>query len=346
MTNSTIEPNSTRVHVPDDRFDWLVDLHKPKSVVQPFLEVVDIAGLVKGAAEGAGLGNAFLSHIKAVDGIMHVMRAFDDPDVIHVEDRVDPVGDIEIITSELRVKDLEFMTAHRDKMKKEAQRANNPQLAKEHKQELDTVEKVSACLEEGKDVRNNLDNWNQNDVIYLNKYQLLTAKPVLYLINLTVKDFKRKKNKWLPKIHAWVQEHGGGTMIPFSGAFESELQGVPDDEKAQYQKDQEMNTVLPKIIKTGFAMVNLIYFFTAGPDEVKAWCIRRGYSAPKAAGTIHTDFERGFICAEVMSFADLKELGNESEVKAKGKYRQEGKTYVVADGDVIFFKFNVTAKGK
>jgi len=342
----TIEPNATRVHVPDERFDWLVDHHKPKSVVQPFLEVVDIAGLVKGAAEGQGLGNAFLSHIKAVDGIMHVMRAFDDPDVIHVEDRVDPVGDIEIITSELRVKDLEFMTAHRDKMKRDAQRANNPQLRKEHETELDCVERIIACLEEGKDVRNNLDNWNTTDVVYLNTYQLLTAKPVLYVINLTVKDFKRKKNKWLPKVHAWVQEHGGGTMIPFSGAFESDLQGVPDDEKEQYQKDQEMTTVLPKIIKTAFSIVNLMYFFTAGPDEVKAWCIRKGYKAPQAAGAIHTDFERGFICAEVMNFDDLKELGSEMEVKAKGKYAQQGKTYVVADGDIIFFKFNVTTKGK
>jgi obg-like ATPase 1 len=343
----TIDPNSTRVHVPDERFDWLVDHHKPKSVVQPFLEIVDIAGLVKGASAGAGLGNAFLSHIKAVDGILHVMRAFDDPDVIHVEDRVDPVADIEIITSELRVKDLEFMNNHRDKMSKDAQRAaQNPQMAKAHKTEMECVNKVIAWLEEGKEVRNGMDQWTTSDVDFLNSYQLLTAKPVIYLINLTKKDFQRKKNKWLVKIHEWVQAHGGGTIIPFSGAFESELQDTPDDEKAQFQKDQEMTTVLPKIVKTAFSTIHLIYFFTAGPDEVKAWCIRKGYKAPQAAGAIHTDFERGFICAEVMAFDTLKELGNESEVKAKGKYRQEGKTYVVNDGDVIFFKFNVTAKKK
>ena len=343
----TIDPNSTRVHVPDERFDWLVDHHKPKSVVQPFLEIVDIAGLVKGASTGAGLGNAFLSHIKAVDGILHVMRAFDDPDVIHVEDRVDPVGDIDIITSELRIKDLEFMNAHLTKMKKDGQRAaQNPQMAKAHKTELECVEKVIAWLEDGKEIRNGMEQWSTTDVDFLNTYQLLTAKPVIYLVNLTEKDYARKKNKWLAKIHAWVMEHGGGTIIPFSGAFECELQDVPEDEKAQFQKDKEMTTILPKIIKTAFSTIHLIYFFTAGPDEVKAWCIRKGFKAPQAAGAIHTDFERGFICAEVMAFETLKELGSEQEVKAKGKYKQEGKTYLVNDGDVIFFKFNVTAKGK
>ena len=325
----TIDPNSTRVHVPDDRFDWLVEHHKPKSVVQPFLEIVDIAGLVKGASGGAGLGNAFLSHIKAVDGILHVMRAFDDADVIHVEDRVDPVDDIEIITSELRIKDLEFMNNHLAKMNKDAQRAaQNPQMAKAHKAEMETVKKVIAWLEEGKEVRNGMDQWSASDVDFLNSYQLLTAKPVIYLINLTKKDFARKKNKWLVKIHEWVKAHGGGTIIPFSGAFESELQDTPEDEKAQFQKDCEMQTVLPKIVKTAFSTIHLIYFFTAGSDEVKAWCIRKGFKAPQAAGAIHTDFERGFICAETMSFADLKELGSESECKAKGKYKQEGKTYV------------------
>ena len=182
---SRADPNSTRVHVPDDRFDWLVDLHKPKSVVHPFLEIVDIAGLVKGAAEGAGLGNAFLSHIKAVDGIAHVMRAFDDADVIHVEDRIDPVGDIEIITQELRIKDLEYMAANRERLKREAQRANNPLAAKEHKQESDCVDKVIAWLESGKEIRNGMDTWTTTDVMYLNKYMLLTAKPVIYLINLS-----------------------------------------------------------------------------------------------------------------------------------------------------------------
>mmetsp|Transcript_1889 Transcript_1889/g.2084 ORF Transcript_1889/g.2084 Transcript_1889/m.2084 type:complete len:400 (-) Transcript_1889:244-1443(-) len=343
----TIEPNSTRVNIPDDRFDWLVEQNKPKSIVHPYLEVVDIAGLVKGAADGAGLGNAFLSHIKAVDGVIHVMRAFEDPDVIHVEDRVDPVEDIEIITQELRVKDLEFMNDQLARVEKDTKSSKSPLEKKQKEEELASCKKIVQWLEDGNEVRNGMDHWTTKDVEYLNQYSLITSKPAMYLINLSEKDFKRKKNKWLVKIHQWVQAHGGGVMIPFSGAFEQTLLDLPDDEAREaYQKEQEMTTVLPKIIKTAYAMVHLIYFFTAGPDEVKGWCIRRGYSAPKAAGTIHTDFERGFICAEVMAFDDLKELGTEGAVKAAGKYRQEGKTYEVKDGDVIFFKFNVTSKGK
>lgn len=342
----TIDPNSTRVNVPDDRFDWLVAQNKPKSIVHPYLEVVDIAGLVKGASTGEGLGNAFLSHIKAVDGIIHVMRAFDDPDVIHVEDRVDPIDDIEIISTELRIKDLEFMTNKTQALKKDAPRANTPVAKKELEEELATCEKVVNFLEAGNEVRNGMDQWTTKDVYYINQYMLITAKPVMYLINLTVKDFQRKKNKWLVKIHEWVTAHGGGVMIPFSGAVEQELLDMPDDEVEKYCEEQKMASVLPKVIKTAFSMVHLIYFFTSGPDEVKGWCIRKGFKAPQAAGTIHGDFERGFICAEVMAFNDLKELGNENAVKAAGKYRQEGKMYEVQDGDVIFFKFNVTSKGK
>ena len=332
--------------MPDARFDWLVEQNKPKSVVAPYLEIVDIAGLVKGASTGAGLGNSFLSHIKAVDGIAHVMRCFEDADVIHVEDRVDPVDDIEIITSELRAKDLEFMSALKEKTEKEVTRAANAMAAKEQKQELETICKVVDWLESGKEVRHGMEQWTSNDVMYLNKYQLLTAKPVIYLVNLSRKDFERKKNKFLVKIHEWVQAHGGGTIIPFSAEVESELQHVAEEDKAQWCKDQGVQTMLPKIITTAFSAVHLIYFFTAGPDEVKAWCIRKGYKAPQAAGAIHTDFERGFICAEVMAFDDLKELGSEQAVKTAGKYRQEGKTYTVQDADVIFFKFNVSGAAK
>ena len=343
----TIEPNVGIVSVPDDRLEIIQSFIATQKVIPAVVEIVDIAGLVKGAAEGAGLGNAFLSHIKAVDGIIHVMRAFDDPDVIHVEDRVDPVDDIEIITSELRNKDLEFMNMTKGKLDKDKQKAaQNPQMAKAHATETACVEKVIKWLEDGKEVRNGMDEWSTTDIDFLNKYQLLTAKPVIYVVNLTKKDYARKANKWLKKIHEWVMGHGGGVIIPFSGAFEAELQDVPEEGKAEYEKEQGMTSVLPKIIKTGFSTIHLIYFFTAGPDEVKAWCIRKGFKAPQAAGAIHTDFERGFICAEVMGFDTLKELGTEAEVKAKGKYRQEGKTYTVEDGDIIFFKFNVTAAKK
>ncbi|KAL3696669.1 hypothetical protein R1sor_010745 [Riccia sorocarpa] len=267
-------------------------------------------------------------------------RAFDDPDVIHVEDTVDPIRDLEVITNELRLKDLEFMARKVEDLEKALKRSN----AKELKVEMECCVKVQDWLKEGKDVR--LGDWKAAEVEILNTFQLLSAKSVVYLVNLTEKDYQRKKNKWLAKIHAWVQEHGGETIIPFSAAFEQKLVDMPPEDAAKYCKENEITSSLPKIIKTGFSSINLIYFFTAGPDEVKCWQIRKQSKAPQAAGAIHTDFERGFICAEVMKFEDLKELGSESAVKAGGKYRQEGKTYVVQDGDIIFFKFNVSGGGK
>ncbi|CAF1968132.1 hypothetical protein Bca4012_076751 [Brassica carinata] len=336
----TIEPNEARVNIPDERFDWLCQLYKPKSEIPAFLEIHDIAGLVRGAHEGQGLGNNFLSHIRAVDGIFHVLRAFEDPDIIHVDDIVDPVRDLETITEELRLKDIEFIKKKIEDVEKSMKRSNDKAL----KVELELLLKVKAWLEEGKDVR--FGDWKAADIEILNTFQLLSAKPVVYLINMNERDYQRKKNKFLPKIHAWVQEHGGDTMIPFSGVFERTLADMLPDEAAKYCEENKLQSALPRIIKTGFSAINLIYFFTAGPDEVKCWQIRRQSKAPQAAGAIHTDFERGFICAEVMKFEDLKELGNETAVKGAGKYRQEGKTYVVQDGDIIFFKFNVSGGGK
>ncbi|KAK3022259.1 hypothetical protein RJ639_047653 [Escallonia herrerae] len=327
----TIEPNEARVYIPDERFEWLCQLYKPKSEVSAFLEIHDIAGLVRGAHEGQGLGNNFLSHIRAVDGIFHVSRAFEDPDIIHVDDTVDPVRDLE---------DLEFMERKIEDLEKSMKRSNDKQLKIEH----ELCQKVKAWLEEGKDVR--LGDWKAAEIEILNAFQLLTAKPVVHLVNMNEKDYQRKKNKFLPKIHAWVQEHGGEPIIPFSCVLERNLADMPADEAAKYCDENKLQSALPKIIKTGFSAINLIYFFTAGPDEVKCWQIRRQSKAPQAAGAIHTDFERGFICAEVMKFDDLKELGSEAAVKAAGKYRQEGKTYVVQDGDIIYFKFNVSGGGK
>ncbi|KAF5944826.1 hypothetical protein HYC85_018903 [Camellia sinensis] len=312
----TIEPNEARVNVPDERFEWLCQLYKPKNQVSAFLEIHDIAGLVRGAHEGQGLGNSFLSHIRAVDGIFHVLRAFEDPDIIHVDDIVDPVRDLEVITEELRLKDLEFMERKIEDVEKSMKRSNDKQL----KIELELCQRVKAWIEQGKDVR--LGEWKAADIEILNTFQLLSAKPVVYL------------------------EHGGEPIIPFSCVLEKNLADMPEDEVAKYCEENKLQSALTKIIKTGFSAINLIYFFTAGPDEVKCWQIRRQTKAPQAAGTIHTDFEKGFICAEVMKFEDLKELGSEPAVKAAGKYRQEGKTYVVQDGDVIFFKFNVSGGGK
>lgn len=337
----TIDPNAARVNVPDDRFKWLCETYKPKSEVPAFLDIVDIAGLVKGAAQGEGLGNAFLSHIMAVDGIFHVMRAFEDPDVTHVEDRIDPVEDLEIIHSELRAKDIDRLEGHIESLKKMIPRGL---IKKEQKEEMAAAEHVLEFLQTGKDVR--FGDWNAVEVDFLNQFQLITSKPVVYLVNLSEKAYMKKKNKWLPKIFEWVKEHGGEPIIPFSGALEQQLHDMPEDEAAKFCKENETSSVLPKIITTGFRAIQLIYFFTAGSDEVKCWQIRKGAKAPQAAGTIHTDFERGFICAEVMHFDELKEAGTEAAVKAGGKYRQEGKNYTVLDGDIIFFKFNVTTKGK
>nr|CAB3480309.1 unnamed protein product [Digitaria exilis] len=314
----TIEPNEARVNVPDERFDWLCQLYKPKSEVPAYLEITDIAGLIRGAHAGDGLGNAFLSHIRAVDGIFHVLRAFEDSDITHVDDTVDPVRDLETISEELRLKDIDFMNKKIEDLEKSMKRSNDKQLKIEH----ELCDRVIKHLQEGKDVR--LGDWKAADIEILNTFQLLSAKPVVYLVNMSEKDFQRKKNKFLPKIHAWYYFL-----------------------KSIFCKVSIMScSMIPKIIKTGFAAIHLIYFFTAGPDEVKCWQIRRQTKAPQAAGAIHTDFERGFICAEVMKFEDLKELGSESAVKAAGKYKQEGKTYVVQDGDIIFFKFNVSGGGK
>jgi len=345
----TIEPNETRVFLDDPRFDWLVEQHKPKSEVRPFLTTVDIAGLVKNASQGEGLGNAFLSHIRGVDGIIHVMRAFEDPDVLHTEDSVDPVRDVETICRELRIKDTEFMTKRKEKHMKEKQAycTKSAQHKKRWEDELDVMERILAWLEEDKDVCMGMDVWKTADYEFLNDYMLLSAKPRLFAVNLSEDHFIKKKNKWLKPIMEWVQKHSpGSAIIPFSGAFESALQDKEEAEAKAYCEERKVNSVLNKIMQTGYQMVHLCYFYTAGPDEVRAWTIRKGYKAPQAAGVIHTDFEKGFICAEVMAFNELKELGSEAEVKAKGRYRQEGKNYTVADGDVIFFKFNVTSAPK
>ena len=216
-------------------------------------------------------------------------------------------------------------------------------LKKEQKEELASAEKVLAWLQAGKEIRNGMDEWNLKDVDFLNERQLLSSKPVVYLVNLSPADYQRKKNKWLAKIADWVAAHGGGKIIPFSGALESQLVDMPDDERATFlAANAGSESALPKIIKTGFAAIQLIYFFTAGEDEVKCWTLRKGMKAPQAAGTIHTDFEKGFICAEVMAFDELREAGSEAAVKAKGRYRQEGKGYVMIDGDVVLFKFGRT----
>ncbi|KAE9549556.1 hypothetical protein FO519_007236 [Halicephalobus sp. NKZ332] len=334
----TIDPNESRVAVQDERFDWLCEHYQPASKVPAFLNVVDIAGLVKGASEGQGLGNAFLSHVSACEALFHLCRAFEDDDVTHVEGDVNPTRDLEIIGNELRLKDLAYLEGALDKVEKLAVRAND----KSKKPEYDCLMKVKEMLENNKAVRHG--EWNEKEIDVLNKHLFLTAKPLVYLVNLTELDYIKKKNKWLAKIKAFIDEHDpGSVLIPFSGSFELKLLDLEPAERDEFLKQNATTSALDKIVKTGYKALQLEYFFTAGKDEVKAWTIQKGTKAPQAAGRIHTDFEKGFIMAEVMKVADLMELGNESAVKSGGKYRQQGRGYVVEDGDVILFKFNAGA---
>jgi len=335
----TIDPNESRVPVPDARFDFLCQEHKPASKVPAFLSVVDIAGLVKGASEGQGLGNAFLSHIKACDAIFHLCRAFEGEDVTHVEGEVNPVRDLEIISDELRLKDLEYLATNVDKLERTVIRGND----KKSKPECDVLVKVQQLLKDEKKHIRFLD-WNVNEIEVLNKHMFLTAKPIVYLVNLSEKDYIRKKNKWLPKLKEWVDANDpGAMMIPLSGVLETQLADLSPEDRDKFCKENNTQSSLDKIIVQGYKALQLQYFFTAGPDEVRAWTIQKGTKAPQAAGKIHTDFEKGFIMAEVMKYDDFKEEGSEAAVKAGGKYRQQGRNYVVEDGDIILFKFNAGA---
>jgi len=336
----TIDPNESRVPVPDARFDFLVEHHKPASKVPAFLNVTDIAGLVKGASDGQGLGNAFLSHIRSCDAIFHLCRTFEDTEITHVEGEVDPLRDLDIINEELRLKDVEYFNKIWEEVERKYVRGGEKKLKSEY-EILSKIKKV--LVDDEKHIR--FSQWNAADIEVLNKHLFITAKPMIYLANLSEKDFIRKKNKWLVKIKEYVDKHdNGATIIPISGAFEQtylEIEG--EDEKKKYLEDNKCASTLEKVITQGYKALNLQYFFTAGPDEVKAWTIQKGTKAPQAAGRIHTDFEKGFIMAEVMNFNDFKEEGSEAATKAAGKYRQKGKDYTVEDGDIIFFKFNAGA---
>lgn len=328
--------------VPDSRFDWLCDLYKTVRI-PAYLTVIDIAGLVKGASNGEGLGNAFLSHIQAVDGIYHVVRAFSDEEVIHVEGEVNPIRDLEIIHEELRLKDEQFLERALEIAKKAMRCAENDKVKKF---EYETIVKVHEWVAgQKRDVRHG--DWSGKEIEVINPLQLLTAKTVVFLVNLSEPDFIAKKNRWLAKIKAWIDEKSpGDPLIPFSGALESRLVGLEQAEKDAELAKLGTASAMSKIILTGYNALQLVYYFTAGEKEVRAWTIRKGTKAPGAAGVIHSDFERGFIMAEVMKYDDLHELGSETAVKAGGKYRQCGREYVVEDGDIIVFKFNVTASKK
>jgi len=335
---ATIDPEEARVIVPDARYDWLCQHYKPKSLVPANLTVYDIAGLTRGASTGAGLGNAFLSHIRAVDAIFQVVRCFDDAEIIHVEGDVDPVRDLDIISEELRIKDIEFVEKGLENLKKQTRRGGQSLEMKKLKEEEATVEKILAWLQDGKDVRKG--NWTPKEVEVINPLFLLTAKPVVYLINLSEKDYIRQKNKHLPKVMEWIKEHAAGDpIIPISVSFEERLTQFSDEKEAEEEcKKLGTKSALPKVITTMRSALNLGSFFTTGADEVRQWTIRKGTKAPQAAGVIHTDFEKTFIQAIVFNFETLKELGDENAVKSAGKVMTKGKDYVVEDGDILLIK--------
>ena len=324
-------------------------MYKPASKVQAYLQVTDIAGLVRGASKGEGLGNAFLSHIRACDAIFQVVRVFEDEDVTHVEGGIDPVRDLQVISDELLIKDEETVRNRIEAVEKTL-RHKREKAALVEIEVLNRVLKV--ITEDHKPVR--FVDWKANEIEILNNLYLLSAKPVVYLVNMSEKDFERKRNKWLGKIKAWVDAYADPytePIIPFCGLLEASLvaQKMEDLKKAGVPEDEahlQAAGTLARIVKTGYAALDLIYFFTAGPDEVRCWTIKRGTKAPQAAGVIHTDFEKGFICAEVMTYADLIEHGSESAVKAAGKYRQQGRNYEVQDGDILYFKANTSGLGK
>ncbi|PPQ96251.1 hypothetical protein CVT26_005578 [Gymnopilus dilepis] len=339
---ATINPEEARIPVPDPRFDWLCEVYKPASRVPAFLTCIDIAGLTAGASTGAGLGNAFLSHVRAVDGIFQVVRAFDDAEVIHVEGDVDPIRDMEIIQTELRLKDIEWVEKTLDNLKKTGRNLGSSSLAdKAKKEEIAIVEKIYKTLTvDSKDVRK--VDWNNKEIDVVNGLQLLTAKPVT-----------------LPKIKAWIDANNpGDPLIPFSVALEERLAQLSPEEKKEEEAKIGAVSALPKITQAGYSSLDVIYsmpvsaaqetdvtlffqlirYFTCGPDEVRAWTIRRGTKAPQAAGVIHSDFENKFVCGEIMSYDDLKEHGSEAAVKAAGKLRQQGKPYEMVDGDIAYWK--------
>jgi len=332
----TIDPTVSRVEYPDPRFRWLCEKYAPANEVPAYLSVTDIAGLVKGAAEGEGLGNAFLSHVNACDGIYHLCRAFADDDIIHVDGSIDPVRDLQTIRQELLVKDIEAIRVRHDKVKVEAGRNSKD---KQKQLEWDTMQRLMKCVEDGIDVR--FGAWSKFDVEVLNTMQLLTAKPVIYLVNLSEKNFITKKNKHLAALAEYVKSQPEPEpLIPYSTKFEEKLLDMSDEEKKAYCEETGAKSAFPRIIKSGYNALHLQHFYTCGKDEVKCWTIRQRTKAPQAAGTIHGDFEKCFIKATCMKFDDLKELGDEAAVKAGGKQRDKGKEYLMEDGDIVHFQHN------
>ncbi|WP_039766400.1 redox-regulated ATPase YchF [Caldicellulosiruptor sp. F32] len=329
----TIEPNVGVVAVPDERLEVLAKIYNPEKVTPAFIEFVDIAGLVKGASKGEGLGNKFLSHIREVDAIVHVVRCFDDSEIVHVEGSVDPKRDIETINLELIFADLEVLERRLEKTRKLAKNS------KEAAHELEILEKIYSTLESGKMART-LKFDDEEDLKFVNSLNLLTFKPTIYAANISEKDIG-KENEYV-KVVKEIAAQEGSEVIVICAKLEEEIAALPDEEKKEFLKELGIEkSGLDNLIQAGYRLLGLISFLTAGEKEVRAWTIKKGTKAPQAAGKIHSDFERGFIRAEVVPFDVLVECGGFAQAKEKGLVRSEGKDYVMQDGDVVIFRFNV-----
>ncbi|OGQ04301.1 MAG: redox-regulated ATPase YchF [Deltaproteobacteria bacterium RIFCSPLOWO2_01_44_7] len=327
----TIDPSTGVVTVPDPRLDKLTQIYKPAKITPTAVEFVDIAGLVKNASQGEGLGNKFLSHIREVDAIAHVVRCFEDPNVVHVHGKVDPKEDIEVINMELALTDLDATTKRLEKEEKLLKTGS-----KETAKKVELLKKVKIQLEKGLAARKL--SFTEEENVLLKEFNLLTAKPMLYVGNISEGGEQGENAKRV----AILAKEDGSEAVFLCGKLEAELAQLQGEEKTEFLKALGIKEPgLDRLIRSGYHLLRLITYFTAGPKEVRAWTITQGTKAPQAAGKIHSDFEKGFIRAEVFHYNDLVAAGSESQVKAAGKYRSEGKEYVFQDGDIVLFRFNV-----
>lgn len=329
----TIDPNVGVVTVPDERLRKISELIKPKSLIPTTIEFVDIAGLVAGASKGEGLGNQFLGHIRATDAIVQVVRCFDDPNIVHVSGSVDPIRDIGVINTELMLADLDSVDKRVAKTEKMAK------SDKKLKAEFDTVKKIQDALNEGQPARS--VKLEDSELPLVKDLHLLTSKPVLYVCNVSESDFQAGGNDWVKQVAEFAaKENNRHVMI--CSSLEAEIALLPKEEQTEFLESiGSTEPGLNRLIFEAYKLLDLFTYFTAGEKEVRAWTIHRGTKAPGAAGVIHTDFEKGFIRAETYNCEDLFTLKTEQAVKDAGKYRLEGKEYVVKDGDILFFRFNV-----
>ena len=330
----TIDPNVGMVTVPDERLNFLADMYSPKKFTPAVIEFVDIAGLVKGASKGEGLGNKFLSNIRMTDAIVHVVRCFDDINIIHVEGGTDPVRDIDIINLELVMADMEMVERRIEKAKKAAKGD------KKFLHEAEVFEGLLEHLNNGLSARNY--DCSDEDMELIRTSDLLSLKPVIYAANMDENGFASfEENEYYKKVLA-LAEKEGSLVLPICAKTEMEIAELDDEEKAMFLEELGISeSGLDRLIKCSYSLLGLISFLTAGSDEVRAWTITKGTRAPQAAGKIHTDFERGFIRAEVIAFDDLKATGSMAAAREKGLIRSEGKEYVMKDGDIVTFRFNV-----